>query len=148
MNMKLKDMELLAEDRTQLLEIVEKGSDWRERHRAQTVLYFADGWRAKAIAECQKLDLDTVYDRRKNWLEEGFVSLPDKPRSGAPSKLSESHLAQIQAWVKEEALTGPALLAKLKEEFDVVVHASTLNLALKKMRIVWKRTRHSLKKTG
>jgi transposase len=112
------------------------------------VLYFADGWRAKAIAECQKLDLDTVYDRRKNWLEEGFGSLPDKPRSGAPSKLSESHLAQIQAWVKEEALTGPALLAKLKEEFDVVVHASTLNLALKKMRIVWKRTRHSLKKTG
>ena len=148
MNMKLKDMELLAEDRTQLLKIVEKGSDWRERHRAQTVLYFADGWRAKAIAERQKLDLDTVYDRRKNWLEEGFGSLADKPRSGAPSKLSESHLAQIQAWVKEEALTGPALLAKLKEEFDVVVHASTLNLALKKMRIVWKRTRHSLKKTG
>jgi len=58
--MKLKNLELSAEDRAKLLEIVEKGSDWRVRHRAQTLLYFGDGWRAKAIAAQQNLNLDTV----------------------------------------------------------------------------------------
>ena len=146
--MKLKDLELSAEDRVKLLEIVEKGSDWRVRHRAQTLLLFGDGWRAKAIAAQQSLNLDTVYDRRKHWLAEGFGSLADKHRSGAPSKLSTVHRELIKTWAEEEALTAPALLAKLKDECDVTVCANTLSLALKKMRFVWKRTRHSLKKTG
>ncbi|MDP2834776.1 MAG: helix-turn-helix domain-containing protein [Pseudomonadota bacterium] len=89
--MKLKNLELSAEDRAKLLEIVEKGRDWRVRHRAQTLLYFGDRWRAKAIAAQQNLNLDTVYDRRKHWLAEGFASLADKHRRGAPSKLSEAY---------------------------------------------------------
>jgi transposase len=146
--MKLKDLVLSAADRSELERIVAKGKDWRMRDRAQTLLYFGDGWRAKAIAEAQQLNLDTVYDRRKHWLAEGFASLPDKPRSGAPAKLSPSHREKIRAWAKDEALTVPALLAKLKEECDVSVCISTLSVALKQMRFVWKRTRHSLKKTG
>jgi hypothetical protein len=55
---------LSEEDRKKLLEIVEKGRDWRMRHRAQTLLFFGAGWQAKAIAEQQNLNLDTVYDRR------------------------------------------------------------------------------------
>ncbi|MDP2834329.1 MAG: helix-turn-helix domain-containing protein [Pseudomonadota bacterium] len=146
--MKLKELELSAEDRAKLLEIVEKGSDWRVRHRAQTLLYFADGWRAKAIAAQQNLNLDTVYDRRKHWLLESFASLADKHRSGAPLKLNVIHRDLIKTWAKEEALTAPDILAKLKEECEVTVCANTLTQALKKMRFVWKRTRHSLKKTG
>jgi transposase len=146
--MKRRDLELSGEDRAALVKIVKKGRDWRMRDRAQTLLYFGDGWPAKAIAEKQELDLDTVYKRRKNWLAAGISSLPDKYRKGAPSKLSESHLAQIKTWATEEALTAPALLAKLKEEFEVSVHVNTLSAALKKMGLVWMRTRHSLKKAG
>ncbi len=144
--MKLKNLELSVEERAKLVEIVKKGSDWRARERAQTLLYFGDGMRAKAIAAKQELNLDTVYDRRKHWLAEGFASLADKHRSGAPSKLSEAHRELLRAWATEEALTAPALLAKLKAECDVVVHTNTLNATLKKMDFVWKRTRHSLKK--
>lgn len=128
--------------------IIKKGRDWRMRDRAQTVLYFGDGWQAKAIGEKQELDLDTVYKRRKVWLESGILSLADKHRKGAPSKLSASHREQIKTWALAEALTAPALLAKLKEEFGVSVHVNTLSAALKKMGLVWMRTRHSLKKTG
>jgi len=39
------------------------------------------------------------------------------------------------------------LLTRLKEEFDIVVHASTLGVILKEMNFVWKRTRHNLKKS-
>jgi hypothetical protein len=66
--MKRKRLELSEEDRKRFLEIIEKGWDWRMRHRAQTLLYFWAGWQAKAIAEQQALHLDTVYDRRKHWL--------------------------------------------------------------------------------
>jgi len=146
--MKRNELELSGEDRAALMEIVKKSRDWRMRDRSQTVLYFADGWPAKAISEKQELDLDTVYKRRKSWLEDGISSLPDKYRKGAPSKLSEHHREQIKAWALAEALTAPALLAKLKEEFEVSVHVNTLSAALKKMGLVWMRTRHSLKKTG
>jgi transposase len=145
--MKLEVLELTKEDRAGLLKIVEKGRDWRMRHRAQTLLYFGDGWRAKAIATQQNLHLDTVYDRRKLWLAEGFASLADKHRSGAPSKVSSAQREQLRMWATQEALTARELLTRLKEEFDIVVHASTLGVILKEMKFVWKRTRHNLKKS-
>ena len=40
--MKLEVLELTEEERAGLLKIVEKGRDWRMRHRAQTPLYFGD----------------------------------------------------------------------------------------------------------
>jgi transposase len=145
--MKLEVLELTEEDRAGLLKIVEKGRDWRMRHRAQTLLYFGDSWRAKAIATQQNLHLDTVYDRRKLWLAEGFASLADKHRSGAPSKVSAAQREQLRMWATQEALTARELLTRLKEEFDIVVHASTLGVILKEMKFVWKRTRHNLKKS-
>jgi len=145
--MKLEVLELTEEERAGLLKIVDKGRDWRMRHRAQTVLYFGDGWRAKAIATQQNLHLDTVYDRRKHWLAEGFASLADKHRSGAPTKVSAAQREQLRMWATQEALTARELLTRLKEEFDIVVHASTLSVILKEMKFVWKRTRHDLKKS-
>jgi transposase len=145
--MKQKVLELSEEDRSELVKVAEKGRDWRMRHRAQTLLYFGAGWSAKAIAAQQTLHLDTVYDRRKHWLAEGFASLADKHRCGVASKVSEAQREQIRTWATEEALTARQLLTKLKEEFDVVVHPNTLGVILKKMKFVWKRTRHSLKKS-
>lgn len=144
--MKLKVLELRGEEREELLRLVEKGSDWRMRHRSQTLLYFSDGYTAKEIAAKQALHLDTVYDRRKHWLEEGFASLSDKPRSGTPSKVSEAQREQLRNWATSEALTARQLVSKLQEEFDIGIHPNTLGVILKKMNFVWKRTRHSLKK--
>ena len=44
--MKLKDLQLTDEDHQRLQKLVKYGDDWRERDRAQTILYFAAGWRA------------------------------------------------------------------------------------------------------
>ena len=94
--MKLSPLELSADDRAKLQEVVAKGSDWRARHRAQTLLYFDDGLSANAIVALQDLNIDTVYDRRKNWLSKGFAFLYDVHRSGAPPKLNAIHLDQIK----------------------------------------------------
>lgn len=46
----LKALVLSPEDPSGLEKLVAKGRDWRMRHRVQTLLYFADGWRTKEIA--------------------------------------------------------------------------------------------------
>ena len=145
--MKLGKLELSAEDRANLKALVKKGQDWRARERAQTILYFDEGWSAKAIAEKQEHHLDTVYDRRKNWLETGYASLSDQHRCGAPSKLAAEQKALLRQWASEEALSSRVLLTKLKETCDVVIHPNTLGTTLRQMGFVWKRKRHSLKKT-
>jgi transposase len=144
--MKLSPLELSASDRAKLQEVVAKGRNWQARHRAQTLLYFDDGLRAKDIVTLQNLNIDTVYDRRKNWLSKGFAFLYDVHRSGAPPKLNAIHLEQINIWVEEEALTAPAIVARLKEECNVEVSVGTVRNSFKVLRIVWKRTRLSLKK--
>jgi transposase len=144
--MKLSRLELSADERAKLQEVVAKGSNWRARQRAQTLLYFNDGLSAKDIMALQDLNIDTVYDRRKNWLSQGFAFLYDLHRSGAPPKLNAIHYDQIKTWAEKEALTGPAIVARLKEEHDVDVSINTVLGALKKLDFVWKRTRHSLKK--
>ncbi|MEO6319606.1 MAG: helix-turn-helix domain-containing protein [Polaromonas sp.] len=134
--MKLKALVLSPEDRAGLEKIVEKGRDWRMRHRAQTLLHFADGWRAKAIATQQDLHLDTVYDRRKHWMEEGFDSLADKQRCGVASKVSEAQREQLRMWATAEPLTARQLVTKLKEQFDIGIHPNTLGVILKQMKFV------------
>ena len=117
--MKLSHLELSADDRAKLQEVVAKGSDWRARHLAQTLLYFDDGLRANDIMALQNLNIDTVYDRRKNWLSKGFAFLFDVHRSVAPPKLNAIHREQIKIWTEKEALTAPAIVARLKEECDI-----------------------------
>jgi transposase len=96
----------------------------------------------------QNLHLDTVYDRRKNWLARGLMSLADKHRSGTPPKLNEGHKEQLRLWATQQALTARQLLSKLHEEFDLRIHVNTLTNTLRQMGFVCKRTRHSLKKSA
>lgn len=143
-----KILPLSDEDRQLLRRIVKYGDDWRERHRAQTILKFADGKPAKDIAIEQEIGLDTVYERRLYWLASGFEAIRNKKQGGAPLKLTDAHRVLLRRWASEEALSAPQLLAKLQEHCQVVVHENTLRRALKQMNLVWKRTRHSLKKNA
>ena len=145
--MKLSHLELSADDRAKLQEVVAKGRDWQARQRAQTLLYFNNGLSAKDIMALQDLNIDTVYDRRKNWLSKGFAFLYDVHRCGAPPKLNAIHREQITIWAEKEALTAPAIVARLKEECNVSVSVGTVSNALKALGFVWKRTRLWLKKT-
>ena len=145
--MKPKGLSLTEEEREALQKIVKRGSDWRMRERAQTVLYLGEGRKALDIAREQERSLDTVYERRKQWEKSGMASLSDKPRSGAPSKLSAEQKGQVAQWATEQAQTSRELVTRVQEEFQIVLHPNTLAETLKKMKFVWKRTRHSLKKS-
>jgi transposase len=142
--MKLSRLELSVHERAKLQEVVAKGSNWRACQRAQTLLYFNDGLSAKYIMALQDLNIDKVYDRRKSWLSPGFAFLYDMHRSGAPPKLNAIHFDQINTWAEKEALTGSAIVARLKEEYDVDVSINTVLGALKKLKFGWKRTYYTV----
>lgn len=144
--MKAKPIELSESEREQLQTIIKKGSDWRERDRAQTILMLSTGQTALEVAERQGLKPEAIRERRRKWWKKGMNSLPDQPRSGAPSKLTDAHRSQLKEWVDAEPLVCRTLLSHLAAECGVTISAGTLRNELKRMGYVWKRTRYSLKK--
>lgn len=145
--MRAKTIELSERDREQLQAIIKKGIDWRERERAQTVLMLANGQTVLAVAEQQGVKPEAIRERRRKWWKKGLASLPDQPRCGAPSKLTDAHRSQLKEWINTEPLTCRALVSRLRTECGVAISASTLRNELKRMGYVWKRTRYRLKKS-
>lgn len=131
-----------------LIAIVKKGMDWRRRDRAETILLLAAGHSVQSVSEQQGLCREAVRMRRRKWLKSGLASLPDRPRSGAPSQLTDAQRQQLGPWVEAEALSSRELLTRLEREYQVVIGRTTLRMARKRLGYVWKRTRYSLKKTG
>jgi transposase len=82
--MKAKPIELSESEREQLQMIIKKGSDWRERDRAQTILMLSNGETTLEVAERQGLKPEAIRERRRKWWKKEMNSLPDQPRSGAP----------------------------------------------------------------
>jgi transposase len=139
-------LELASEDRSRLQWIILRGENWRERERAQTLILLDDGLSLAQAAERVGIHVRTAGFTRLDWLARRFESLIDKPRSGAPQKISPEQLCMVLDAARSEPLTAKALLAKHVEEGGTLVHLNTLTGALKAAGFVWKRTRHSLKK--
>lgn len=143
---KVRPIELGTEERASLEEVVKRGTDWRERERAETILLLAAGVNVVSIAERQGRHAESVRMRRRKWLKYGLSSLPEAARCGAPSKLSDEQRQQLGQWVESEALSSRELLTRLASECQVRISATTLRTELKRLGYVWKRTRYSLKK--
>jgi transposase len=108
----------------------------------------SEGQTVFVVAERQNVKPEAIRERRRRWLKKGLASLPDQPRCGAPSKLTEAHRNQLKEWVDAEALTSRALVSRLATECRITISASTLRTELKQLGYVWKRTRYSLKKNA
>ena len=139
-------LQLTSDDRSRLQWIVLRAENWHERERAQTLILLDDGLSMAQAAIEVGIHVRTVGFTRQDWLARRFESLVDKPRSGAPQKISQEQLSKVLAAARSEPLTAKALLAKHVEDGGTLVHLNTLKDALKAAGFVWKRTRHSLKK--
>jgi transposase len=139
---------LLSPNEKQMLEhAVHRHQNWRVRERAQTLLLLSQGWNCETVAEHLGLCAATVRSTRRSWWSEGFSGLVDKPRCGAPHKLTESDVQRLAQWADAEPLTAKSLLVRHLDTQGRKVHLNTLVSELKRQGFVWKRTRHSLKKS-
>lgn len=147
MSRKPRSFSLCEADRQQLAHIVERASDWRARQRARTLLLLHSGKPINTVAAEQGLNRDTVAVHRDTWLAKGIAGLFDAPRCGAPRKLAAEHVPMLCDWARQEALSAPQLKDKLHEALSVKVSTWVVQQALSREGFVWKRTRHSLKKS-
>ncbi len=140
------DTRLSEEDRQALELVVRKSQDWRARERAKTLLLLCQPLLSREVARVQDLNICTVRETWQRWLQEGMGCLYDKPRSGAPRKLDQVAVDRLVQWAREEPLTATELLQRHADAQGEPIHVETLTRILKENGLVWKRTRHSLKK--
>ena len=144
--MSLKVLELSNEEKTELERLEKFDSDWRIRERAKTLLFLCAGYSCPQVAAKMKLHFRTISYTRKAWLEAKFDSLPDRPRCGAPLKITPPQRTSIVAWAQAEPLSSAQLLARHLDAGGTPVHLKTMVNLLGREDFVWKRTRASLKK--
>ncbi|MGZ6539603.1 MAG: helix-turn-helix domain-containing protein [Bacteroidia bacterium] len=144
----IKQLVLNENERTLLDTIIKKSADWRERDRAETIALLTDGFSVKEVATKQGYQPEAIRVRRRKWLKHGFASLPDQPRKGAPTKLTDDHRQLLRQWAETEPLSSRVLLGRLNENGAAKVSQRTLQMELKRMGFIWKRTRYSLKKSA
>ena len=65
--MRVKPIELSENEREQLQQIIKKGSDWRARERAETILMLANCQTVVAVAEQQGVKPEAIRERRRKW---------------------------------------------------------------------------------
>jgi transposase len=140
------ELRLSVKDRDALLKIVKRGENWKERERAETLLLLDEDNTLQTVSDMLGINIKTVSSTRSAWLKEGLTCLSDKQRSGAPHKLSSADVRNIQARARAEPLSAKQILDKHVERGGKRVHFNTIINTLKSSGMVWKRTRHSLKK--
>jgi hypothetical protein len=65
--MPVRAIELSENEGEQLQLIIKKGSDWRERERAQRILMLSDGETIFAVLEHQGVQPGAIRERRRKW---------------------------------------------------------------------------------
>lgn len=144
---KICTLTLSDRDRLKLENIAYRDENPRARERANTLLLWDEGKNTREIADRLKIHQKTAGKTRRNWICQGYKSLYDSPRCGAPRKIMPEQLQALVEQAKSEPRSANQLLASHIQAGGQVVHRNTLVNALKGAGLVWKRTRHSLKKS-
>jgi transposase len=143
---KKKSIDLSQTSKSTLWNIFKRDPNPRRRERAQTLLLLDQGMSRHEVADQQDIHVRTVGSTLNQWLKEGVLSLSDKPRCGAPSKISLEERNHLKKLASEEPLSARNILEKHIENGGEKVHLNTVIRTLKNLNLTFKRTRHSLKK--
>jgi transposase len=114
--------------------------------RLEMVRLAAEGWRIPKLARHLGCHEQTVRKFVKAFIAEGFAGLKDRPRPGAPRRLTEEHLTELETLIdqSDRTWTTPQLVAWLEQEHQVRVHPDYLSQVLHRRRFAWKRTKRSV----
>ena len=117
----------------------------RVRMRAHSILLNSKSFNVNEIAVIYNVNRDSVSSWINSWEESGVEGLFEKPRSGAPSKLTESEIEIVKDIIINNSQSPKIILAKISKEIDKTISMSTLKRIIKKSGLRWKRLRKSLK---
>ncbi len=88
------------EQRERLIFLAKHAKHWRERQRAQTILWLSEGKSVAEVATLQERIPETIRIQRRRWELYEFESIKEGHRSGRPNTLISDYQAKILDWVK------------------------------------------------
>lgn len=136
---------LPEEDRVALEYLRDHGEAPRIRRRAHAVLLSA--------ARKSVLELVSIFDTSRQtisawldrWEAEGIKGLGDKPRCGAPRKLTDAECAEVVKMIEKHPTDLRAVQLEVKDAFGKSVGRSVIRRIARGSRKRYKRIRRSLK---
>lgn len=137
---------LNADQLKQLIHLSKHASHWRERQRAQTIIWLSEGKTVNEVALLQNRIPETIRFQRRLWLRKGLDSIAEGHRSGRPNTLTSQYRELILEWVKNDPLNAEQIRSKLFDLYHVSIPVMGIRKFLRESGMVYKRTRHSLKK--
>ncbi len=120
------------------------GDTSRIRERSHAILLSYQKTSVVELARIFQTSRTTISQWLDRWDSEGLAGLADKPRPGAPSKLTEHELSRAVELLKLSAHNPIAALLEIKQETGKEISRSTLKRIAKAAGLVWKRMRKSL----
>lgn len=136
---------LIESEKLTLSEMMKNHSSARARMRAHGILLSHREFNVGQISVIYEVDRDTVSRWLDDWENKGIVGLYDEERSGRPKKLTDAEEEQIRMLAEKEPRSTKILRAQIKKRLKKDVSHSTIKRTLKKLGLVWKRVRKSLK---
>jgi transposase len=115
------------------------------RMRAHFILLSSQEYSIDQISKIYNAYRGSVSSWIDAWEKSGIDGLYDKPRSGSPSKLSESDLIVFKELMEDYSNAPKTFLAKLVEKTGKIISRSTFKRIAKSLKLRWKRTRKSIK---
>jgi transposase len=129
-----------------LREAAARAGDAKAARRMLAIALALEGWSRQAAAEACAMDRQTLRDWVHRYNESGLDGLHDRQRrNGPPPRLSPEQQAKVAEWVQE----GPELARdgvvrwrcidlqrRIKEEFAVGLHESTVSKMLRQQNFV------------
>jgi transposase len=122
----------------------------RLRERLEMVRLSDLGQTIPQIAQALGHHEQTVRKYLKAFLVDGFAALPDRPIAGRPPTIRRTDLEAIgqlldAAATRGETWTTPRLRHWLATERGVQISTDRLGVLLRRERVRWKRTKHSVR---
>lgn len=137
-------VDLTAEEREQLLQLVRRGKNSsRKVTRARILLKANDGLRDDQIATALDCGVATVERTRKRFVEAGLGAVGERPRPGARPKLTGKQQAHIIAVACSKAPEGHKHWTMRLLAGKVVELGFSSNFSRESVRRLMKKTRSS-----
>jgi transposase len=131
--------ELPSETVSLLWRVYRHSTHYRVRQRAHCVLLSEQGQTIPQLARMFNVSQQTVYNWLNAWEARRFSGLYDQPGKGCPPKLTECQHAQVKEWVKQFPKNLRAVIALVKEHFQVTVSRQTIKRIAQTREMSWRR---------
>jgi len=104
---------LKPKDKQALNDLVKHSESSRARNRAKAILLSAQGRNVTELTEIFEVSHNTIYTWFDRWENERIEGIADKPRSGAPSQLSDSEKEIVLELLKKHPHSPKLVLAEV-----------------------------------